>query len=39
VEENGFSTPMPPDGCPKPIVVMRNTRKKKSLINSKYELS
>jgi hypothetical protein len=39
VERNGFSTPMPPDGCPKPVTIMRNTLKKKKLINSKYELS
>ena len=39
VEDNGFSTPMPPEGCPKPITVMNYTLKKRKLQNSKYGLS
>jgi hypothetical protein len=39
VEPNGFSTPMPPECCPKPIEIMNATLKKRKIKNSKYGIS
>jgi hypothetical protein len=36
VENNGFSSPMPPDNCLKPIEVMINTLKKRKIKFSQY---